>query len=256
LERAVRRPIKRKPQGRPRKPPAMVLPGVMLVLDLGSLRCGWALARVDAQGKATERSSGVLYLEAVSNIRWKRVLDFSRWVGRTCSEQGVTFLAVEEPHTKNDNVGTRHLLHGLYAFADVISGLRFKQPVTPINRTDVFKATVGWCRRALDDGEMRAWRLKPKNRLSRAKTVMRSPTKTEIKAAVNARHGSKIESEDEADAVAALDMLLAELAGTGPAPVQIEVAHLPMPRVPGVAALPLFAAGGRIQARLKRRVPT
>jgi hypothetical protein len=47
----------------------------------------------------------------------------------------------------------------------------------------------------------------------------RCPSKQEILAAVNKRHaaaqGRRITSEDEADAIAALDCVLSELAGTG-----------------------------------------
>lgn len=179
------------------------------------------MADLDASGRVLARDSGCLPLEDISVLRWKRTDYFAKWLTWAIKHHGVTWLACEEPHTGKDNVGTRHALHGLYTFCDVISGRSFDVPVTPISRLDVFQATFGHRMKPLTPSELEAWERKKKRKTTR--TIMRCPTKSEVVAAVNARHahepynrgGKVITSEDEADAVAALDMKLAELAGTG-----------------------------------------
>lgn len=188
------------------------MPGRILGIDLGSKTVGWATADLDATGRVTGRSSGALDLEALAGPRrWARVDVFARWLTVQLNE-GVTWFAVEEPFTQRDNVGTRHLMHGLFAFAQVIAWRRFGQDARAVSRMEVFEATMGWKLRPVDPDA-------PKPAKGRRK--MRCPTKAEIRAAINARHGTAIESEDEADAVALLDLVLAELAGTGTPAVSV-----------------------------------
>jgi hypothetical protein len=231
------RPAKRRANGRPALPDGPVLPGCILAIDIGSRRCGWAWAKLDADGKVTGRESGVLRLDDVR----------------------VTWLAVEEPHTQKDNVGTRHLMHGLYTLADVFSGRTWERPVHPISRIDVFKATVGWCMRPLDDAELAIWQQRNGTRKrTSTRRPMRAPTKAEMMAAVNARHAGpdwrNITSEDEADAIAALDMVLAGIAGTAPITVEVPAGlGVKRKRVPSAARLPLFAAVRQVKARGRKR---
>ena len=82
---------------------------------------------------------------------------------------------------------------------------------------DVFEATVGW--------RMRQHERQPLGRKGRP--LMRCPSKREILAAINARHGWQLESEDEADAVAMLDLVLAEIHGSG---MTLAAKALPDPR--------------------------
>jgi hypothetical protein len=180
------------------------LPGRLLCLDLGSINLGWAWAQVNLDGRVTERRSGCLQLAEMEPQRWARIDLFAKFVSMSI-ERGVTWIALEEPHTGKDNVGTRHMLHGLFAFGQVISWRKWKRPARSISRMDVFEATVGW--------RMKPAERQPLGRKGRAK--MRCPTKQEILAAINARHGWQLRSEDEADAVAMLDMVLAEIAGSG-----------------------------------------
>lgn len=207
---AVRK--RRPPRGKPRTSPGPKLPGRLLAVDLGSRLIGWASADLDADGNVTRRTSGCVNLEDLGGPRrWARVDMFARWLTLQL-DNGVTWLAVEEPHTGRDNVGTRHLMHGLFAFAQVISNRRLGHDARAVSRMDVFQATLGWCLRPVDPDA-------PKP--ARGRRKMRCPTKSEIRAAINARHGTSIASEDEADAVAMLDMLLAEIAGSGPIVVEL-----------------------------------
>lgn len=202
------KPKRRPPARKPAAAPGPVLPGRLLCIDLGSRLIGWATADLDGAGTVAGRDSGSVDLEALAGPRrWARVDVFARWL-TVQLDRGVTWFAVEEPFTQRDNVGTRHLLHGLFAFAQVIAWRRFGQDARAISRIDVFRATVGWCLRPVDLDA-------PKPAKGQGRRKMRAPTKAEIRDAVNARHGSAVVSEDEADAVAMLDLVLAELAGTG-----------------------------------------
>lgn len=167
------------------------LPGTVMALDLGTLKCGWAVARLDSAGKVVARKSGVLLIEQHGPELWRRVHYFAQWLSWACKEWGVSFLVAEEPYP-----GAHQTQHGLYMLVDLASGRLFGRPVHGISRIAVFRSTVGWSRHG-----------------------NRCPSKAQVMAAINARHGAaqgrRITSEDEADAIGVLDTLLAELAGTG-----------------------------------------
>jgi hypothetical protein len=213
---------RRKARTKPAEAPGPDLPGRLLAIDLGSRLCGWATANVAADGAVLDRESGCLDLESLAGRhRWSRVDTFARWLTLKLN-QGVTWLAIEEPHTGRDNVGTRHLMHGLYTLAQLISWRRFGRDARSVSRFDVFGATVGWKLRAVEGQETK-----------RGRKRMRCPTKGEMLAAVNARHGWALTSEDEADAVAMLDMLLPGTCGKSPPQaVERQLIQIPAPTVP------------------------
>jgi Holliday junction resolvasome RuvABC endonuclease subunit len=211
------------------------LPATILALDLGSLRTGWALARLDNAGRVVQRQSGVLLLEDVSAVRWKRIDHFAKWLSAICKQHGVTYLACEEAFP-----GAHPVIHGLVQLVDLASGRLFGRPVYPVSRSAVYIATVGWNRRQ-----------GTKIVGGKAVTTTRCPSKAEVRSAINARHaaaqGRRINSEDEADAIGVLDTLLAELAGTG-------MRALPVVAPPRVIKLPLLGGkpAGSVRARGRR----
>ena len=238
----------RRPASRPKPPPGPTLPGRLLAIDIGSRLFGWATADLDATGKILARASGCVDLESLGGPgRWQRVDLFARWLTLQL-DRGASWVAVEEPQTGRDNLGTRHLLHGLFVFGQVISWRRFGQPARSISRMDVFEATVGW--------RMRQHERQPLGRKGRP--LMRCPSKREILAAINARHGWQLESEDEADAVAMLDLVLAEIHGSG---MTLAAKALPEPKpaplLAGLEAPAMAIKAPEIKTRepLRRIVP-
>lgn len=175
-------------------------PGI-LALDLGT-RLGWC--RVPDPGTPAHREHAALDLAELHPDRWKRMDLFARWLTRELQDHPIGMLAVEEPFTAaTDNVGTKHVLHGQFVFAQVI-GLRLGVQVREISRFDVFRSVVGWCSKPA-----------PERKTKSGRPGRRAPSKREIRKAINARHGTDIADDNEADAVAIADLVLAEMAGTG-----------------------------------------
>lgn len=220
--------MKRRVTRRQPMPPRPELPATILTFDLGTRKCGWALARLDAAGRVVQRKSGCILLEQHGPELWRRVHYFAQWLSWACKEWGITYLAAEEPYP-----GAHKTQHGLYLLVDLASGRLFGRSVHGISRIAVFRGTVGWCRRTARQGK---------------RTVVTTPSKTEMMAAINARHGfaqgRRITSEDEADAVAALDLLLAELAGTG-------IRHAPVLTPPPVRSSTKAAAATLFKSKLR-----
>ena len=176
-------------------------PGI-LAIDIGT-KLGWD--RITDPADLSTRRHGVLDFSELHPDRWRRMDLYARWLTREVTEHPIGLVAIEEPFTASiDNVGTRHVLHGMFVFAQVIC-LRLGIEVRAVSRFDVFRAVVGWCSTPA-----------PERKTKTGRPGRRSPSKTEIRKAINARHGLSIRSEDEADAMAIGDLILAERAGSGP----------------------------------------
>jgi len=179
-------------------PPA---PAGILSLDVSPLAVGWAWW--GPQG----RSSGVLDLKSISDLWVKRADLYSRWLSAKIAELKPDLLVIEQPFGGAANgAESIAIMHYLHRQTHVI-GYRVCIHVRDVSRSSVVKSVLGWAMRPVDPLH------RPRKGSGRVK--MRGPTKCEVLQAINARHGSNITSDDEADAVAGLDMVLAEIAGSG-----------------------------------------
>ena len=179
-------------------PPA---PRSILSLDVSSVAVGWAT------WAAGDRASGVLDLKGISDLWVKRADLYSRWLTAKLAEHKPDMIVIEQPFggqvSGAESVAIMQYLHR----QTHVIGFRLAIHVRDVTRAQVVKALLGWSSRPADPNHV------PRKGSGRPK--MRGATKREVLLAVNARHGSRITSNDEADAVAGLDLLLAELAGTG-----------------------------------------
>ncbi len=176
-------------------------PGCILSLDVSSTAVGWAL-----WSKAEGRDSGVLDLANISELRIKRVDMFCLWLTARIKTHKPDLIVAEEPFAgRRDGQATVSVLHHMHGQVHLIC-YRLQIPWRDVSRKSVTKSVLGWSSRTVDPKHVPRNGLRPK---------MREATKREVIDAVNARHGSRIASNDEADAVAGLDLVLAELAGTG-----------------------------------------
>ena len=153
-----------------------------------------------------ERASGVLDLKGISDLWVKRADLYSRWLTAKLAEHKPDMIVIEQPFggqvSGAESVAIMQYLHR----QTHVIGFRLAIHVRDVTRAQVVKALLGWSSRPADPNHVPRKGIRPK---------MRGATKREVLLAVNARHGSRITSNDEADAVAGLDLLLAELAGTG-----------------------------------------
>lgn len=153
-----------------------------------------------------ERASGVLDLKGISDLWVKRADLYSRWLTAKLAEHKPDMIVIEQPFGGRANgQDSIAILHYLHRQTHVI-GYRLAIHVRDVSRGEVAKSVLGWALRPVDPDHKPRKGLRPK---------MRGATKREIMKAINARHGSRITSDDQADAVAGLDMVLAEMAGTG-----------------------------------------
>ena len=181
--------------------PCPVDPGCILSLDVSSTAVGWAV-----WSKATGRASGVLNLADLAGLRIKRVDLFCRWLTREIDTHKPDLIVAEEPFAgRRDGQATVSVLHHLHGQVHLIC-YRLQIPWRDVSRKSVTKSVLGWSSRPVDPKHVPRKGYRPK---------MREATKREVMDAINARHGTRITSDDQADAVAGLDMVLAELAGTG-----------------------------------------
>lgn len=176
-------------------------PGCILSLDVSSTAVGWAL-----WSKDEGRDSGVLDLANISDLRIKRVDMFCIWLTGRIKAHKPDLIVAEEPFVgRRDGQATVSVLHHLHGQVHLIC-YRLQIPWRDVSRKSVTKSVLGWSSRPVDPNHVPRKGLRPK---------MREATKREVLDAINARHGTRITSDDQADAVAGLDMVLAELAGTG-----------------------------------------
>lgn len=181
--------------------PCPIDPGCILSLDVSSTAVGWAV-----WSKAYGRASGVFDLASVSDLRIKRVDQFCRWLTREIETHKPDLIVAEEPFAgRRDGQAAVSVLHHLHGQVHLIC-YRLQIPWRDVSRKSVIKSVLGWSSRPVDPNHVPRKGLRPK---------MREATKREVLDAINARHGTRITSDDQADAVAGLDMVLAELAGTG-----------------------------------------
>lgn len=182
---------------------APVDPRSILSLDTSIAIVGWA-----HWAKDTERStSGSFALGDLGGSPAYRIDQYLRWLTRKIETDHPDLILIEEPFSgrAGDNPGTTHALSALYMMTLVV-GLRLGIHVRSLSRGEVAKSVLGWALRPRDPHWVKTKGRRPK---------MRGPRKPEITAAINARHGLRLTCHDEADARAGLDMILAELAGTG-----------------------------------------
>lgn len=181
--------------------PCPVDPGCILSLDVSSTAVGWAL-----WSKAEGRDSGVLDLANISDLRIKRVDMFCLWLTARIKTHKPDLILAEEPFSgRRDGQAAVSVLHHLHGQVHLIC-YRLQVPWRDLSRKSVTKSVLGWASRPVDPNHVPRKGHRPK---------MRDATKREVLAAINARHGTRITSDDQADAVAGLDMILAEMAGTG-----------------------------------------
>lgn len=181
--------------------PCPVDPGCILSLDVSSTAVGWAL-----WSKAEGRDSGVLDLANISELRIKRVDMFCLWLTARIKTHKPDLIVAEEPFAgRRDGQATVSVLHHMHGQVHLIC-YRLQIPWRDVSRKSVTKSVLGWSSRPVDPKHVPRKGLRPK---------MREATKREVLDAINARHGTRITSDDQADAVAGLDMILAEMAGTG-----------------------------------------
>lgn len=187
--------------------PAPTEPLSILSLDM-SLECiGWAHAHRADPGAPWQRQHGSFRIGELADHRMRRADLALKWLSREVMERRPDYLVVEEPHTSRyDNAGTHLVLYGLH-FSVHLLGHRCGLHVRDVSRLEVVKSLLGWSLRPTDPNWVPARGKRPK---------MRGATKAEVRSAVEARHGITCATHDEADAVAAIDLVLAELAGTGP----------------------------------------
>lgn len=154
-----------------------------------------------------ERASGVLDLKGMSDLWVKRADLYSRWLTAKLAEHKPDLIVIEQPFggmaNGSESVAIMQYLHR----QTHVIGYRLAIHVRDVTRAQVVKALLGWSSRPADPNHV------PRKGSGRPK--MRGATKREVLDAINARHGSRIVSDDQADAVAGLDMVLAEMAGTG-----------------------------------------
>ena len=81
------------------------------------------MARLDAAGRVVQRQSGVLLLEDVCAIRWKRIDHFAHWLGGMVKTHGVTYLAAEEAYP-----GAHPVIHTMFGMVDLAAGRLFGRP--------------------------------------------------------------------------------------------------------------------------------
>lgn len=154
-----------------------------------------------------DRASGVLDLKGISDLWVKRADLYSRWLTAKIAERQPDLIVIEQPFggvaSGAESVAIMQYLHR----QTHVIGFRLAIHVRDVTRAQVVKSLLGWSSRPADPHHVPRKGLRPK---------MRGATKREVMDAINARHGGRITSHDEADAVAIGDMVLAELAGTGP----------------------------------------
>ena len=179
-------------------PDAVTTPQAIGSLDLSGARTGWAWWRRLPDG-STELKSGWIDMAAGGSSHEQRIDFFARWFSQWLKEHPCELVVLETPvfGGPKTNPATLELLLGLKTFAKVICW-RLEIPAREVVRSEVTKATVGWCRRKDHDT---------------GKIVEAS--KDDVLRAVNARHGLHLTVHDETDAIAALDLILAEIAGSG-----------------------------------------
>ena len=206
-------------------------PGCILSLDVSSTAVGWAV-----WSKANGRASGVLNLADLAGLRIKRVDLFCRWLTREIEAHKPDLIVAEEPFvSRRDGQATSSVLHHLHGQVHLIC-YRMQIPWRDVSRKSVTKSVLGWSSRPADPNHVPRKGHRPK---------MREATKREVLDAINARHGTRITSDDQADAVAGLDMVLAELAGTGLP--SAAATHKPGAATHG-ESLPLAPAAQQLQA--------
>lgn len=162
---------------------------------------GWA------SWTAHGRASGVLDLKGISDLWVKRADLYSRWLTAKIAERQPDLIVIEQPFGGMANGSDSIAIMGYLHRQTHVIGFRLAIHVRDVTRAQVVKALLGWSSRPADPNHV------PRKGSGRPK--MRGASKREVIDAVNARHGSRIASNDEADAVAGLDLVLAELAGTG-----------------------------------------
>ena len=177
---------------------AATTPQTIGSLDLSGTRTGWAWWRRLPDG-STELKSGWIDMTSIGSSHEARFDFFARWFSQWLKDHPCELVVLETPMTtpgKTTNA-TLELLFGLKAFARTIC-FRLDIALREVVRTEVTKATVGW-----------AARMDPETR----KMVYAS--KDDVLQAINARHGLHLTVHDETDAIAALDLIRAEIQGTG-----------------------------------------
>jgi hypothetical protein len=181
--------------------PCPAAPRSVLSLDVSSVAVGWAT------WAAQERASGVLDLKGISDLWVKRADLYSRWLTAKLAERKPDLIVIEQPFGGMANGSESVAIMGYLHRQTHVIGYRLAIHVRDVTRAQVVKALLGWSSRPADPNHV------PRKGSGRPK--MRGATKREVMQAVNARHGTRITSDDQADAVAALDLVLSELAGTG-----------------------------------------
>ena len=182
--------------------PCPAAPCSVLSLDVSSVAVGWA-----TWAKGGERASGVLDLKGISDLWVKRADLYSRWLTAKIAEHKPDLIVIEQPFGGMANGSESVAIMGYLHRQTHVIGFRMAIHVRDVTRAQVVKALLGWSSRPADPNHV------PRKGSGRPK--MRGASKREVLDAINARHGTRITSHDEGDAVAIGDMVLAELAGTG-----------------------------------------
>jgi hypothetical protein len=220
-------------------------PSSILSLDVSSVAVGWA--SWTAQGRA----SGVLDLKSISDLWVRRADLYCRWLTGKINELRPDLIVIEQPFGGMANgAESIAILHHLHRQTHLI-GYRVTVHVRDVTRPQVVKALLGWSSKPVDPDHKPRKGTRPK---------MRGASKHEVLEAINARCGSRITSHDEADAVAGLEMVLAELAGTG-APADLpyngtDLSHVAQaePTPPAQQVLQLEQIKGRTRTKLERQL--
>lgn len=181
-------------------PSAPALPNVIGTLDISGRMIGWARWSFNPSGDNIFEHGFVDLQELVANGTedpWCRVDQFSYWLTGWLRDRPLDLLVVEQPHGRKSGASSMQIMNGVYTICRLAS-LRLQIMFRDVVRSEVVKSCLGWClRKNPDTGEMEG------------------PDKQLIIDRVNAIHGTRIASPDEADAVATLDLILAEIKGTG-----------------------------------------
>jgi Holliday junction resolvasome RuvABC endonuclease subunit len=175
-------------------------PSRIATLDLGSRALGWARWRfVEHDDNELTHGHYDLTEEALTEDPWERVDLFARWFTRWVDEFAPELVVLEEPFFPQGGSGTQsiRLLNAIYGFARVIL-LRRGVMVRDVTRSEAVKATLGWASRKNPETDK-----------------MVHATKDEVREAINRLYGFEIVSDDEADAMATMRLILGEIAGTG-----------------------------------------
>ena len=177
---------------------AATTPQTIGSLDLSGTRTGWAGWRRWAGG-GTGLESGWTDVAGAGGSHEQRIDFFARWFSQWLKDHPCELVVLETPvfGGGKTNPATLELLLGLKAFAKVICW-RLDITAREVVRSEVTKATLGWCRRK--DPET---------------NQMVEASKDDVLQAINARHGLHLTVHDETDAIAALDLIRAEINGTG-----------------------------------------